>query len=136
LKGANESKVDILKQGDNAILSNKIVFSTSPPELPLLPQKPPSHRDMTATRSSSNGLLSGLVDKDGFGRRQVGGGHMVVSQHEDYSCCFINSSSPATQLMTTVSLEVHIAPKESIAEAMLRLARGGSKEYIYGKDYR
>lgn len=61
---------------------------------------------------------------------------MTISQFEEYTCCFPNWSSPISNIMTAVSLDVSILPPQSFLGPLMKRARLGCKEQSVIDDMR
>lgn len=110
-------------------IGSKIVFSTSPSELPILPQKPLFNSKSTPTNL-------GIIEKEIILKRQSFGQDLTVTQFEDFTGCFPNWSSPPSHLMAAVSLDISIANPQLFLVPMLKRARMSLKEEILLEDHR
>lgn len=122
----NSAKNETLKA--DLPIGSKVVFSTTPCELPILPQKP------FPSKSPSSSL--GTFEKEVTLKRQSLGADITSSQYEDYSCCFPNWSSPISNIMVAVSLDVSIIPPQTFLAPMMKRARLGCKEQTLIDDLR
>ncbi len=123
---SNSGSKSELNKGD-ANLGTKIIFSSSVSELPILPQRPPH---LFSRHSSLNS------ERDSQLKRQTLGGDVTISQYEDFSCCFLNWSSPPSNLVAAVSLNVSIVEPQLLIHPMMKFAKLGAKEQIYAEDQR
>jgi hypothetical protein len=106
---------------------SKIIFTTSPSELPILPQRP-----LASARVQSFSQL----ERDTQLKRQTLGPDLTVTQFEDFSCCFPNWSSPPSHLMAALSLDIALTDPQSFLLPMLKRARVSSKEQLLLDDQR
>jgi hypothetical protein len=116
----------------NGSSSSKIVFSTSPSELPILPQKP---LFTSSTRPTSHHPL-GVIEKETILKRQSLGSDLTVTQFEDFTCCFPNWSSPPSHLMAALSLDLTIVNPQFFLLPMIKRARMTFKEDVLLEDQR
>jgi hypothetical protein len=120
------SKSDIVKTLDPT--GGRIAFSTSPTELPLLPQRSAA-RDFSVKPLVSTPLVS-IPDKDTPSRKVYGG--LSTVQFEDASLCFMNTS----QTQTVASVDVVLHDSFYLVSSTVKFARSFGREAVYGDDYR